>query len=185
MNESRLKLAVAASIRELVFGLEDSLVSTLGAVTGIAAGTHRPDLVILSGLVILSVEAVSMAAGSFLSSKSAMEVEKTIGGLRKFFRPSAPSGPVRNAVVMGISYVVGGLIPLVPYFFLPTSLAAVPSVLGTALALFGIGIAIGKFAGHAPLKHGFQMVGISLIAAGIGYGIGRIGSAVVGMEIVR
>lgn len=63
-----------AFMREIVFGLEDSLVSTLGAVTGIAAGTGSRYVVILSGLVLIVVEGLSMAAGSYLSSKSAREV---------------------------------------------------------------------------------------------------------------
>jgi len=58
------------SIRELVFGLEDGIVSTTGAVIGIAAGTGNQKVVILSGLVIVVVEALSMAAGTYLSSKS-------------------------------------------------------------------------------------------------------------------
>lgn len=57
-------------IRDLIFGLEDSLVSTLGVVIGVAAGTADRSVVILSGLVLVAVEAISMAAGSFLSSKS-------------------------------------------------------------------------------------------------------------------
>ncbi|MBU0625434.1 VIT1/CCC1 transporter family protein [Patescibacteria group bacterium] len=59
-----------SSIRELVFGLEDGIVSTGGAVIGIAAGTGDDRIVILSGTVIVIVEALSMAAGTFLSAKS-------------------------------------------------------------------------------------------------------------------
>ena len=62
------------SIRELVFGLEDSLVSTLGVVVGVAAGTADAKVVILSGVVLVIVEALSMAGGSFLSSKSHREL---------------------------------------------------------------------------------------------------------------
>lgn len=59
-----------SSIRELIFGLEDSLVSTLGVVVGVGAGTADAKVVILSGIVLVVVEALSMAAGSFISSKS-------------------------------------------------------------------------------------------------------------------
>ncbi len=69
----RLKDELRANIREIVFGLEDSLVSTLGAVTGIATGTGNAYVVILSGTVLIFVEALSMSAGSYLSSKSAKE----------------------------------------------------------------------------------------------------------------
>lgn len=61
---------VVSSIRELIFGLEDGIVSTGGAVIGIAAGTGDRKVVILSGIVIIIVEALSMAAGTYLSSKS-------------------------------------------------------------------------------------------------------------------
>ncbi|MBT4856633.1 hypothetical protein HON52_00395 [Candidatus Uhrbacteria bacterium] len=72
--EGGLRVRAGAFMREIVFGLEDSLVSTLGAVTGIAVGTGNRYVVILSGLVLIAVEALSMSAGSYLSSKSAREV---------------------------------------------------------------------------------------------------------------
>lgn len=65
---------VQNSIREIVFGMEDSLVSTLGAITGIAVGTGDTFVVVLSGIVLIFAEALSMAAGSYLSSKSSLEV---------------------------------------------------------------------------------------------------------------
>lgn len=57
-------------VRHLVFGLEDGSVSTLGAITGIAIGTGEASIVLLSGLVIIAVEALSMGAGTYLSAKS-------------------------------------------------------------------------------------------------------------------
>ncbi len=62
------------NVRDVVFGLEDSLVSTLGTITGVAVGTHNPFYVVLTGVVLVCVEAVSMAAGSYLSSKSAKDL---------------------------------------------------------------------------------------------------------------
>lgn len=63
-------------MREIVFGLEDSLVSTLGAVTGVAVGSGDRYVIVLSGLVLVAVEAISMSAGSFLSTQSAEEVSR-------------------------------------------------------------------------------------------------------------
>lgn len=62
------------NVREVVFGLEDSLVSTLGTITGVAVGTHDAFVVMLTGVVLVFVEAISMAAGSYLSSKSASDL---------------------------------------------------------------------------------------------------------------
>jgi len=57
-------------LREAVFGTQDGLISTVGALTGIAAGTHNRETVVIAGCVIIAVESLSMAAGSYLSSKS-------------------------------------------------------------------------------------------------------------------
>ncbi len=62
------------NVRDVVFGLEDSLVSTLGTVTGVAVGTNDSFYVVLTGVVLVFVEAISMTAGSYLSSKSAKEL---------------------------------------------------------------------------------------------------------------
>ncbi len=60
-------------VREAVFGTQDGLISTVGALTGIAAGTHNAQAVVVAGFVIIVVESLSMAAGSYLSSKSQHE----------------------------------------------------------------------------------------------------------------
>lgn len=65
---------ITTNIREVVFGLEDSLVSTLGAVSGVAVGSNDVGTVFLAGTVLVIVESLSMAAGSYLSSKAATEL---------------------------------------------------------------------------------------------------------------
>jgi VIT1/CCC1 family predicted Fe2+/Mn2+ transporter len=55
---------IRSNLRDNVFGMQDGLVSTLGALTGIAAGIQSSAIVILSGLVIVTDESLSMAAGS-------------------------------------------------------------------------------------------------------------------------
>lgn len=70
------KSGLLGNIREIVFGAQDGMVSTMGAITGIAVGSSSQFLVVLSGLVIVSVEAISMAIGSYLSSKSVADIDK-------------------------------------------------------------------------------------------------------------
>ncbi|MEI6511196.1 MAG: VIT1/CCC1 transporter family protein [Candidatus Uhrbacteria bacterium] len=174
MDEKKWRHEVAESMREIVFGLEDSFVSTLGAVTGIAAGAGNTYIVILSGLVIVSVEALSMAAGSYLSNKSASEAEVEI-----LFEEGKPavnaikSHPVRSGLIMGIFYLVGGCVPLAPYFFLPIDLAYGPSILLTGICLFALGAWSSSFAKKSAWKGGWQMVAISLGAAMLGFIVGR------------
>lgn len=63
----------AGSIREMVFGVEDGLVSILGLVTGVAAGTTSASFVLLAGVAGALSGAVSMAAGTYLGVKSQIE----------------------------------------------------------------------------------------------------------------
>src|SRR3989338_165565 len=65
--------AIRTRLRDAVFGTQDGLISTLGALTGSAAGTGNNEAVVVAGFVIIVVESLSMAAGSYLSSKSQQE----------------------------------------------------------------------------------------------------------------
>ena len=69
------KSSLLDSLREIVFGAEDGMVSTLGALTGIVAGTSNHFTVVLAGFVIVTVESISMAVGSYLSIKSSRDVD--------------------------------------------------------------------------------------------------------------
>ncbi len=179
--EKKLRDGVAHSMREIVFGLEDSLVSTLGAVTGIAAGTHNSYVVILSGLVLIVVESISMSAGSYLSSKAAAEVEETHGTEG---RRLPHVFPLRAGVVMFFAYILGGFFPLGPYLLLPIERAILPSVIITLVVLFLVGAWKASFTRRSWVKSGLEMMAVSMTAAFLGYLIGRLVSNVFGISVV-
>lgn len=173
MDNKNLKQEIVGSIREIIFGLEDSLVSTLGALIGIAAGAQSTYIVILSGFVLLAAESTSMAAGSYLSSKSAIEADAQLRR-ENGDKVVKESRHIRAAVVMGVSYVLGGLVPLSPFFFFEVNTAIMPSVVLTVFCLFLVGLWASKYTKRPRLRSGFEMAGISLAAALIGYLIGRV-----------
>ena len=70
------KSSVASVLSEVVFGVEDGMVSTLGSITGIAIGSGNHSTVLLAGIVIVSVESISMGIGSYLSNKSEEEMNE-------------------------------------------------------------------------------------------------------------
>ena len=166
---SKLKKNIIGSVREIIFGLEDSLVSTMGAITGIAIGTQDRAIVVISGLVILAVEATSMAAGSFLSTETS---ELANNKLSK----TVSQKSIKAAGVMFVSYILGGLIPLLPYLFLKPSLAVLPSIFFSVVALTGVGLWAGRITGRAQWKVAVEMVIISITAAIVGYAVGWIAS---------
>ena len=52
-------------VRNFIFGVEDSLVSTLGFLAGIAVAGIATRELVTSGIVLILVEAFSMGVGSF------------------------------------------------------------------------------------------------------------------------
>ena len=170
-------------MREIVFGLEDSLVSTLGTITGIAVGTNSQYVVILSGAVLLASEAMSMAAGSYLSSKRAFQAEAVFHDHGGAHNAEAPR-PLRAALVMGTCYVAGGFIPLAFYLFLPVASAVIPAVILTAASLFLVGVWAASFTKTSKWKSGLEMTAVSLAAAAAGYLIGRGVGAAFGVAVV-
>lgn len=61
-------------MRDVVFGVQDGMVSTLGALTGIAVGSESQFVVVLAGLVVIAVESISMGIGSYTSSLSEQQI---------------------------------------------------------------------------------------------------------------
>jgi hypothetical protein len=63
-----------------VFGIQDGLISTVGLLSGISAATDSRRLVVLTGLAAAVTGGISMAAGSYLSSRTEQQLfEKELG----------------------------------------------------------------------------------------------------------
>lgn len=62
------------AMRELIFGVNDGLVSTLSLVSGVAGANPGRGVVLLAGVAGLLAGAISMAAGAYISTKSEKEV---------------------------------------------------------------------------------------------------------------
>lgn len=70
----RRKLERQRSIRELVFGIQDGILTTLGIATGVGEAEGKHWFVIISGLLALISGALSMGVGEYLGSKAEREV---------------------------------------------------------------------------------------------------------------
>lgn len=183
MDGKTFRHEVVDSMREIVFGLEDSLVSTLGAVTGIAVGTGSQYIVILSGLVLIAAEATSMSAGSYLSTKHTREAQMLYHTRLRVRADEPGAHPVRAAIVMGAFYFAGGFVPLLAYFVLPPAQAVVPAIALTATTLFLVGVWAASLTKTSKFKSGIEMTTVSLAAALVGYAIGRLVATYFGIAV--
>jgi len=82
---------------------------------------------------------------------------------------------LKSALTIALSYIVGGLIPLSPYFFVTrASQALLVSVLVTLVVLFIFGAVKGRFTGSNVWKSGLETVVIGGLAAAAAFGLARL-----------
>ena len=143
--------------RNIIFGAEDSLVTTVGVLFGISTTIQDRPTFLTTAVVVIAVAALSMGAGAFLSETSEKELKKG----------KSQTQPIVDAISMLFSYVLAGFIPLTPYLILGPSGGRIVSVLVTLVALFVLGYLPGK-----KIKSGLRMAVIAGIAILVGYLIG-------------
>ena len=86
-----------------------------------------------------------------------------------------PKRAITSALTIAGSYIVGGLIPLSPYFFFtPATKALFISVMATLLALLVFGYIKGRFTGTRPFRSAIQTALIGGLAAAAAFLIARL-----------
>ena len=74
LAEERRSSALLGEAREVVFGAQDGIVSTLAVVATVAGATGEPFAVIVAGIAAALAGVFSMAAGEYIGSKSQREI---------------------------------------------------------------------------------------------------------------
>jgi predicted membrane protein (TIGR00267 family) len=80
----------------------------------------------------------------------------------------------RSALIVGLSALVGSLLPLLPFFFLNVSLSIWSSIAIAALTLFIVGAYKARVTIGKPFRSGIQMAVIGTVSALAGYVVGLI-----------
>ena len=115
-------------IRNVFLGFNDGLVEILGAVSGIFAAFGEAASVLVASLTVAVAGSLSMAAGVFASTSSEREVVRMEQGKAQFLGADNGSAgeegrPISLAFVVGVSYFIGAMVPIVPVLFGARSLA--------------------------------------------------------------
>jgi len=81
----------------------------------------------------------------------------------------------RSAITIGFSYIVGGIIPLSPYFFIANSQMALYYSIGiTLICLFVFGYFKSKVTGQPPVSGALKVVVIGALAAAAAFLVARM-----------
>ena len=86
-----------------------------------------------------------------------------------------PKRARKSAFNIGFSYIIGGMIPLSPYFFVEDGIAGLKiSAVVTLLCLFIFGYFKSKLTGTNPIQGALKVAFIGAIAAGCAFGIAKL-----------
>lgn len=86
-----------------------------------------------------------------------------------------PKRALKSGLTIAGAYVLGGLIPLMPYILLSEAHTALKWSVGiTVIALFIFGYVKGRFTGSGPIKSAFQTCLIGSLAAAAAFFIARL-----------
>ena len=221
----RWDVASKGRIREVVFGGQDGLLSTMLLVTALAVGDIGNTAVLIGGLAGALAGMVSMATGAFLGSRAEQdlqrsEIEKEAQELQEHpaeelaelvvlyqreglsfkeaqgvadhiaadkdlwlrtmiekelgLSAEITTNPVKDALVMGVAFIAGAIIPVLPYFFDDGGIAITSSVSATLVALFGLGMLKGRIVRKSTLLQGLEILAIGGVAVGVGWVLGEV-----------
>nr|CAN74146.1 hypothetical protein VITISV_036666 [Vitis vinifera] len=86
-----------------------------------------------------------------------------------------PRRALQSALTIAVSYIMGGLVPLIPYMFIPIAREAViASVIFTLLALLVFGFAKGYFTGNKPFSSALQTAFIGALASAAAFTFAKL-----------
>ena len=182
-DETKNPLGAAGPfIRDIVFGVHDALLTNIGIVTGFVAALQDTRLIILTVVIDVVISAFAMSFGTYLSRTSESDYLK--GQLTDEDHQSVENvlaNPVTAAVVMWITYVLTGMIPLLPFLFnLSATEALRVAIILSLLVFFGVGAFKGYATATSPWRGGLQFLAFGSVAAVIGYVIGQYGQQLLG-----
>ena len=225
IDRERWRVARLGRLREVVFGAQDGLLSTVALVTGVAVAVENQTTVLVAGLAAALPGMLSMATGAFLGSRAEQDVQraeiareaqeleenpaeelaelvvlyqregKTYQEARHLadeiaedkelwlrtlvekelgISPDETSSPLKDALTMGIAFILAAIVPIMPHFFLEGGPAIAVSIAAALTGLFILGVGKGRLVQRSPFFQGLEILTIGAISAGIGFGLGDL-----------
>ena len=224
LEGARWRVASMGRIREVVFGGQDGLLSTMLLVTALAVGDLERTAVLIGGLAGALAGMISMSTGAYLGSKAQRDLQKaeieqeareleehpgeelaelvviyqreglsfeeaqgvadhivsdrdlwlrTMVEKELGLSPEPTSNPIKDALVMGAAFIVGAMVPVIPFFFSKNATAIGAAVGATLVGLFLLGMGKGRIVQRSPLLQGLEILLVGAVAAVVGWGLGE------------
>ncbi|BAB59165.1 hypothetical protein [Thermoplasma volcanium GSS1] len=167
--------------KDVIYGISDGLVEVLAALAGLTSIIENNIDIALGGLVVGISGTASMTIGAYLSKKSEteyklVEEEKRILFRRKKKDPEyvdkIKAESKTSALYVGLSYILGSAVPILPFVFLHKYLALILSIIlvfivqGIANAMVALSVNV------RVMKMAIRASSLALLAAAITFFVG-------------
>jgi VIT1/CCC1 family predicted Fe2+/Mn2+ transporter len=172
-------------VRNIFLGANDGLVEILGAMSGFFAAFGASVTLVMAGLTVAVAGALSMAAGAYIALSSEIEVARVEAERQRFL--GEPGGkvpterPLVSGMVVGISYFLAALLPVLPFLFGATSV--VPTVVTAGSVIIAVSTVLSFLSGMDVRRRILTNLVIIAAAVGITYAIGVITRSVWGISV--
>jgi VIT1/CCC1 family predicted Fe2+/Mn2+ transporter/rubrerythrin len=225
VDQERFRVANLGRLREVVFGAQDGIISTVALITSVAVAIGDSATILVAGLATALAGMISMATGAYLGSRAEQDVQRaeiarevreleenpaeefaelvvilqregrsfqeandlaseiaqdkdvwlrTLMEKELGLSVEETTNPVKDALVMGLSFVVAAMLPIAPYLFLTGWTAIGVSIVGALLGLFVLGVGKGRIVSKSPVLQGLEILGIGAVSAAIGFALGDL-----------
>ena len=173
------------TVRNVFLGLNDGLVEILGAVSGFFAAFGSSIAVLAAGLTVAVAGALSMAAGAYIGASSEAEVQATEDARRRFLGETVVKtdgqGPIAAALVVGLGYFAGALVPVLPVLFGAKSM--LPTVLAAGTTIIAVSAIVAFISGMQVRRRIAQNALVTGIAVAVTYTIGLLTKSLWGVAL--
>lgn len=173
-------------VRDIFLGLNDGLVEILGAVSGFFGAFTSTTTVLVAGIMVGVAGAFSMGAGAYLAGSSEAEVRDTEVRRRRFLgEAEATEGsadtPLASGVWVGVSYVIGAVVPILPVLFGARTL--LPSLVVAGGVIVIVSAILAFLSGMNVKRRILLNLAIMAAAVAISYLIGLVAQSVWGVSV--
>jgi VIT1/CCC1 family predicted Fe2+/Mn2+ transporter len=172
-------------VRNVFLGLNDGLVEILGAVSGFFAAFASPVAVLAGGFTVGVAGALSMAAGAYVATGSEAEVQATEDARRRFLGETVDAGasesPLVSALIVGLGYFAGALVPVLPVLFGATRI--LPTLLSAGVMVVVVSAIVAFISGMDTRRRILLNLVIMGMAVAVTYAIGLLARATLGIAV--
>lgn len=178
--------------RDIIYGVSDGLVEVLGAVAGLAALITSSLYVALGGILVGLSGTISMSLGAYLSKNSESEFrineekKRELLGLKsdrkrieEYSRQSK-----KSAASVGGSYILGAVVPIVPFLFLPPIMGLILAVILVAISQAITNALVALSMNIGILRSSMKAALLSLSAAAAVFALGELFHVVFGITLL-